>query len=77
MVLAGATRLSKVYDAVMAEAVACLMALESASTNDISRVQLETDSALLKKAAVRSSEMNLATEGKLFLVIFAPLICEK
>lgn len=48
--LAGAGHLTKVYDALMAEAVACWKALETAVNHGISRVILETDSLLLQKA---------------------------
>jgi ribonuclease HI len=50
VVLAGAGNLGSIPDAITAEAAACAKALQEATDHDISRIQLETDSMLLKQA---------------------------
>jgi ribonuclease HI len=49
-VMAGAANVSPMRDALMAETMACQFALEAAEMHGISRIELETDSALLREA---------------------------
>ena len=63
-VAADAGRLSAVPDALTAETSACAKALQSAIDFGISRIQLEMDSSVLKKALL-SSSMDLAASGML------------
>jgi hypothetical protein len=49
-------------DALMAETMACKFALEAAEMYGISRIELETDSALLREAITRNVR-DLAPEG--------------
>nr|TKV94595.1 hypothetical protein SEVIR_9G305500v2 [Setaria viridis] len=49
-VLAGAGNAGQLHDALMAEAVSCLKALETAELYGISHVQLDVDSSVLKEA---------------------------
>jgi len=51
-VLAGAGNLGSIPDAITAEAAACAKALQEATDHGISRIQLETDSMLLKQYSV-------------------------
>jgi ribonuclease HI len=48
--MAGASNVSPVRDAMMAETLACKFALEAAEVHGISRVELESHSALLREA---------------------------
>jgi len=63
-VAADAGRLSAVPDALTAETAACAKALQSSIDFGISRIQLEMDSSVLKKALL-SSSMDLAASGML------------
>ena len=63
--MAGAANVSPMRDALMAETMACQFALEAAEMHGISRIELETDSALLREALITNSR-DLATEGALF-----------
>jgi hypothetical protein len=67
-VMAGASKLRYVRDAMMAETLACKFALEAAEVHGISRIEVETDSALLREALITSSR-DLAPEGALFIGI--------
>jgi hypothetical protein len=62
--MAGAANVSPMRDALMAETVACQFALEAAEMHGISRIELETDSALLREALITNSR-DLAPEGAL------------
>ena len=62
---AGAAKVSPVRDAMMAETLACKFALEAAEVHGISRVGLETDSALLREALATNAR-DLALGGVLF-----------
>ena len=59
-----AGNLGSVPDAITSEAAACAKALQEAADYGISRIQLETDSAVLKQALL-SSSMDLAACGML------------
>lgn len=61
-IVAGAGRLTAVADALTAESLACGKALQSATDYGISRIQLEMDSLILKKA-LQSTSMDLAMSG--------------
>ena len=63
--MAGAANISPVMDALSAETVACLFALEAAEMHGISRIQLETDSSQLREA-ITSECRDLALSGVLF-----------
>ena len=64
-VTAGAANVSPVSDAMMAETLACKIALEAAEAHGISRVELETDSALMREALATNAR-DLAPGGVLF-----------
>jgi len=64
-VMAGAANVSPMRDALMAETMACQFALEAAEIHGISRIELETDSALLREALITNSR-DLEPEGALF-----------
>lgn len=58
------SRLDAVPDVITAETAACVKALQSATDYEISRIQLEVDSSVLKEA-LQSSTMDLAASGML------------
>jgi len=64
-VLAGASKISPVRDALSAETVACLFALKSAEQAGISRIELEMDCSQLREA-ITSQDRDLAPCGVLF-----------
>ena len=63
--MAGAANVSPVRNALMAETMACKFALDAAEVQGISRIELETDSSLLREALATSSR-DLAPQGVLF-----------
>jgi ribonuclease HI len=64
VVLAGADHIGSIPDAFTAEAAACAQALQAATDQGISRVQVEVDSTVLQQA-LQTSSMDLATCGML------------
>lgn len=62
--LAGAGHIGSIPDALTAEAAACAQALQAATNQGISRVQVEVDSTVLQQA-LQTSSMDLATCGML------------
>lgn len=64
-VVAGAGNTGVVLDALMAEAVSCLKALEMVEMYSISRVQVEVDSSTLKEA-ITSDSLDRAPSGMIF-----------
>jgi hypothetical protein len=68
-ILAGAGRLHAVPDAPTVEVAACSHALQTATNYGISRIQLETESSVLKQALL-SSSMDLAACGMLIKYSF-------
>ena len=79
-VLADAAKIMPLHDALSAEAVACLFALESAEFAGMSRIELETDCSQLRDAIISQSR-DLAPCGVLFRSIWELLhdwfICNK
>jgi len=75
-ILAGAGRLDRTHDALMAETMACQQALEAAEHFGISQIELaETDSYQLKEAFTTPAS-DLALGGNLFktFVLFSLII---
>jgi hypothetical protein len=73
VISAGAGRCSFLLDAFHAEAVACLKGVKAAAELGISKIQIETDSLLLKMA-MESSSFELAAAGGIILEI-KELVC--
>jgi hypothetical protein len=63
--MAGAANVSPTRDAMMAETLAYKFVLEAAEAHGISRIELETDSAMQREALVTSSR-DFAPDGVLF-----------
>lgn len=66
--LAGAGNEGPVYDALMAEAIACLKSLEVAEQHGISQLIIETDSTQMMDA-IRTNSRDLSPSGMLFKAI--------
>ena len=62
---AGMMHLAHVADALHAETIACLKAIQFAAESGMGRIIIETDATLLK-SALQSSELDLARHGVLF-----------
>ena len=62
---AGMGQIAHVADALQAETIACLKAIEFASELGMGRIIIETDATLLK-SALQSSEFDLSRNGVLF-----------
>jgi hypothetical protein len=79
-VIAGAGNAGLIYDALMAEALACVTALEAASMNGISRVQLEVDASELRSAIV-STTSDRSVCGMIFSdirsLLYESFVCSK
>ncbi|KAF8645590.1 hypothetical protein HU200_066141 [Digitaria exilis] len=64
--LAGVGKLSKIHDALCAEAQACLAAIIAAADQGMMQIQLESDSTVLVKA-IKSDEYDHSLGGVLFI----------